>query len=88
MSGNTFRIQIMTPEKTVVERDAVLLNIPETTGRIGVEARHAPLAASLAAGLVEIVLENGMREKYDIAPGVFSFDANSAKILTSAAKPF
>ncbi|NOY75804.1 MAG: hypothetical protein GXP32_08440 [Kiritimatiellaeota bacterium] len=85
--SQTLNIEILVPEKTILSCEAVLVNIPETTGRIGIEARHAPLAASLVAGLVEIVLPNGKRENYEIGPGVFSFDANLARILTSEAKP-
>ena len=84
--SSLFKVEILVPEKKVLSCDAKLLNIPENTGRIGIEARHAPLAASLVAGKVDIVLPNGTREIYDISPGVFSFDANFARILTSKAK--
>ena len=81
--SSLFKVEILTPDKKVVSCEARLLNIPEKMGRIGIEARHAPLAASLVSGKVDIVLPNGTREIYDIAPGIFSFDANFAKILTS-----
>ncbi|MCK5843896.1 MAG: hypothetical protein KAG97_04255 [Victivallales bacterium] len=84
--SETFKIQILTPEEMVAEHEAALVNIPETTGRIGIEARHTPLAASLAAGRLNVVLDNGKRLAYDIAPGVFSFDANLARVLTPEAK--
>ena len=81
--SETFTIEFILPEKKLPSKEATLVNFPEPTGRVGIEARHAPIAAELAAGKVEIVLPNGSREVWDVAPGIFSFDANLARILTT-----
>ena len=83
--SETFTVEIILPEKKLPSRDATLVNFSEPTGRVGVEARHAPIAVELAGGKLEIVLPNGTRELWNVAPGIFSFDANLARILTTEA---
>ncbi len=50
MSDRVFRLEILTPEKTVFTGMVVSLVAPGTIGSLGVLANHAPLMTTLVPG--------------------------------------
>jgi len=57
--ARTFRLEIVTPEKTVFSEDVVSLVAPAENGYLGVLAGHAPLLCSLKPGEIRIRRESG-----------------------------
>jgi len=57
--AKTFRLEIVTPEKTVFSEDVVSLVAPAENGYLGVLASHAPLLCSLKPGEIRIRRESG-----------------------------
>ena len=45
-----FKVQIVTPDKTAYEGEAVSATIPGLAGYLGVWANHAPLVAAVVPG--------------------------------------
>jgi F-type H+-transporting ATPase subunit epsilon len=65
-------VQIITPDKSLYEGKADLVNVPGTSGSIGILNNHAPLVSSLSKGEVRIVL-NDKEEIFNIDGGAWLF---------------
>lgn len=52
--AKTFKVAIVTPEKTAFEADAVSVTIPGAEGYLGVWADHAPLVTAMVPGVVTV----------------------------------
>lgn len=50
MAEKTFRLEIVTPERTVFSDDVISLTVPAHSGYLGVLAGHAPLLCTLTTG--------------------------------------
>jgi F-type H+-transporting ATPase subunit epsilon len=59
--ADTFQLEIVTPEKKVVETAAAEVQIPGKNGYLGVLPGHAPLITELAVG--EITFRDGGQEQ-------------------------
>jgi F-type H+-transporting ATPase subunit epsilon len=60
--ADTFQLEIVTPEKKVVETAAAEVQIPGKNGYLGVLAGHAPLITELAVG--EITFREGGENRH------------------------
>ena len=58
---NTIQLEVVTPERLVVNDTAEYIEIPGKTGYLGVLPGHAPLITELAVG--EITYRNGNQSK-------------------------
>jgi len=58
---NTIQLEVVTPERLVVNDSAEYIEIPGKTGYLGVLPGHAPLITELAVG--EITYRNGNQSK-------------------------
>ncbi|HEY7402758.1 MAG TPA: F0F1 ATP synthase subunit epsilon [Candidatus Angelobacter sp.] len=58
---NTIQLEVVTPERLVVNDQAEYIEIPGKTGYLGVLPGHAPLITELAVG--EITYRNGSQTK-------------------------
>lgn len=54
MADNTFKISIITPERTFYECEATMIEFNTTEGQIGVLPGHIPLTAVIAPGICTI----------------------------------
>jgi len=52
--AKTFKVAIVTPEKTAFETTAVSVTIPGVAGYLGVWADHAPLVTAMVPGVVTV----------------------------------
>ncbi|MBP5385467.1 MAG: F0F1 ATP synthase subunit epsilon, partial [Lachnospiraceae bacterium] len=48
MADNTFKLRIISPERTFYEGEAIMLECRTTEGEIGILKNHIPLTAVLA----------------------------------------
>lgn len=80
---STIRCRIMTPKGVYKEMDASIVNIETEAGQQGILPEHMPLVTMLKIGRMTTD-ENGKRQEYAIAGGLFYFRGNKAKILTDA----
>ena len=80
---STIRCRIMTPKGVYKEMDASIVNIETEAGQQGILPEHMPLVTMLKIGRMTTD-ENGKRQEYAIAGGLFSFRGNKAEILTDA----
>lgn len=80
---STLHVRIVTPEGVYKELDTPIVNIQTTDGDQGVLPNHMPLVTMLKIGHMTTD-ENGTRETYAVAGGLFYFRDNQAEILTDA----
>ena len=75
--------RIVTPEGVYKEMDTSIINIESIDGARGVLPNHVPIVTMLKIGIMSTI-ENGEREEYAVAGGLFYFRDNLAEILTDA----
>ena len=54
MADNTFKVSIITPERTFYEGDATMVEFNTVEGEIGVFPKHIPLTTVIAPGICTI----------------------------------
>lgn len=52
--ADVFKLEVITPDKTFYQGEAQMVELTTTEGQIGVYARHIPLTAIVAPGLLKI----------------------------------
>ncbi|MBR2067177.1 MAG: ATP synthase F1 subunit epsilon [Solobacterium sp.] len=75
--------RIVTPEGVYKEMDTSIINIETTDGARGVLPNHVPIVTMLKIGHMSTI-EEGERQEYAVAGGLFYFRDNQAEILTDA----
>ena len=80
----TFRLSILTPEKSVFEGEVEYVEVPGSEGYLGVLAHHAALVTSLASGTLTLRRPGGEVEKHAIAGGFFEVSNNRATVLADS----
>lgn len=80
---STLHVRIATPEGLYKEFDTPIINIQTEDGDQGVLPNHMPLVTMLKIGVMTSD-ENGVRNTYAVAGGLFYFRDNVAEILTDA----
>lgn len=83
--ADTFQLEIVTPEKKVVETAAEEIQIPGKNGYLGILAGHAPLITELSVGEITY-RENGREQKLAIAWGFAEVLPNKVTILAETAE--
>ena len=80
---STLHVRIVTPKGIYKELDTPIINIQTLDGDEGILPNHMPLVTMLKVGHMTAD-ENGTRETYAVAGGLFYFRDNTAEILTDA----
>lgn len=79
-----FKLTVVTPEKTVLERDARSIVAPGSEGYLGVLSNHAPLITALRPGILSVKDEKGEESFYSLSGGFLEVSANVATILADS----
>ena len=83
MSKN-FKVEIISPSKTLIKAETTEVIIPSYEGEMGILKDHVPLITFLRPGLIKIIGEK--KKKYFVEDGTVEFFDNFLLILTSTAK--
>ena len=83
--ANTFKLEIVTPEKKVVDTAAEEVQIPGKSGYLGVLPGHAPLITELAVGEVSY-RENSNEQRLAVAWGFAEVMPDKVTILAETAE--
>ena len=83
--SDTFKLEIVTPEKKVVETAAEEVQIPGKNGYLGVLPGHAPLITELAVGEI-IYCENTSEFRLAVAWGFAEVLPDKVTILAESAE--
>ncbi len=79
------KLQLITPEKTLFDGEAVSVGVPGSEGDFGVLDGHAPVIATLKEGTVSVELEGGATKEFAISGGVAEVVPERCTLLVEAA---
>jgi F-type H+-transporting ATPase subunit epsilon len=82
---DTFQLEIVTPEKKVVETAAEEVQIPGKNGYLGILPGHAPLITELSVGEITF-RENSTEQRLAVAWGFAEVLPNKVTILAETAE--
>ena len=82
--SDKFTVEIITPDKSILEAEVKEVNIPSYEGQMGILKDHIPLITFLRPGL--IITQGKEEKKYYVEEGTVEFSNNSLLILTSTAR--
>ena len=78
----SFRVNIMTPERSAYEADIVSLIVPAEEGYLGVLAHHAPIIARLKPGNIIVCDKSDKLVNFTLnGTGFLEVSGNSAALL-------
>src|SRR5437660_3436415 len=83
--AEVFQLEIVTPEKKVVETTAEEVQIPGKNGYLGILPGHAPLITELSVGEITF-RENSTEQKLAVAWGFAEILPNKVTILAETAE--
>lgn len=75
-------LRILTPERAIYDGAVSWVQIPLEDGMLGVWPGHAPLVATVAAGIVTY-MEAGVQGQSSVRPGVLLIDGTHCVVLLS-----
>ncbi len=74
-------LEIVTPDKTIFEGEANLVQLPGLDGSFEVLNNHAPMIAGLTKGRVKIIDSSKKETFFEISGGVIEIVANKVIVL-------
>ena len=89
MSSPGFSWAVVTPDGTAASGTCEFLVVPTTRGELGVLAGHAPLVASVAAGMLRVT-SGGKETLIPVGGGIVEVLDNTARLMvgrSEAARP-
>ena len=75
------KLEILTPDKTIYEGEAVSVNLPGTLGFFEIMNNHAPIISTLEDGKVIVRLGGSREDVYFIKGGVVEASNNKVVVL-------
>jgi F-type H+-transporting ATPase subunit epsilon len=86
--GKSFRLRVLTPDRTEFEGDVVSVIAPGESGYLGVLVDHAPLVTTLGAGKLLVRDDRGNQPVMILKDGFMEVFKNTVTILAeSCQKP-
>ena len=79
-----FTIEIISPDQTILQQEAIEVIIPSFEGQMGILKNHIPLITFLRPGIITI--KNESEKKFFVEEGTVEFSSNTLIILTSTAR--
>ncbi len=78
-----FKIEIISPDRSIIKTDTSEVVIPSYEGEIGILKDHIPLITFLRPGFV--IIKGESEKKYFVEEGTVEFSNNNLLVLTSTA---
>ncbi|MGI8468194.1 MAG: F0F1 ATP synthase subunit epsilon [Pyrinomonadaceae bacterium] len=79
------KLEIVTPEKKVVDETVDSVTIPTANGEIGILTNHAPLISALKSGVLAYT-KGGVTEKMVVSGGFVEVGADTVSVLADLAE--
>lgn len=81
---NTFKLQIVAPDRVIYDGEATFLLVRTTMGDIGIQARHQKLVSPLVIGKMKVEFADREPRFAAIAGGFVKVGGNRATVVTTA----
>ena len=85
--ADTFQLEIVTPEKKVVETTAEEVQIPAKNGYLGVLPGHAPLISSIRPGTIDVYEGQTVTRRIFVVSGIAEVTPERCTVLADEALP-
>ena len=82
--SETFIVEIISPDQTILKQEANEATIPSYEGQMGILIDHIPLITFLRPGIITI--KSNVEKKFYVEEGTVEFSNNNLLILTSTAR--
>ncbi|MDN5325473.1 MAG: F-type H+-transporting ATPase subunit epsilon [Moorella sp. (in: firmicutes)] len=82
----SLNLEIITPERVVLQAEAISVTAPGIQGYLGVLPEHAPLITSLQAGVVTCHRQEGTEERLAVSGGFLEAGPDRVIILADTAE--
>jgi len=79
------KLEIVTPEKRVLDESVDSVTVPTVTGEIGVLPNHAPLISALKSGILTYTTK-GSSDKLVVSGGFVEVSGDQVSVLTDVAE--
>lgn len=86
MYERSFQLEIITPERIVLQDEAASLSVPGTAGGFQVLYNHAPLLSTLEIGELKVKDKNGHDTSFSVSGGFVEVRENSVVVLVETAE--
>jgi F-type H+-transporting ATPase subunit epsilon len=86
MAGNTFQLEVATPERLLVDAQVTEAELPGKDGYMGVLPGHAPLLSALGKGTLTYS-GSGSKHVLNIDGGFVEVFDNHVRVLADHAEP-
>jgi F-type H+-transporting ATPase subunit epsilon len=85
MPATTLALAVVTPQRQVLEAQALWVDIPATSGQMRALPEHAPTLGELGAGLVRYEAAHGGEQSFTVSGGFFEVLADKVTLLADSA---
>src|SRR5262245_31529993 len=85
--ADTFRFELVTPERMALSEDATQVVVPGIEGEFTVLPGHAPVISALRPGVVDITLPDARKTSIFVKGGFAEVDADRLTVLAERALP-
>lgn len=79
------KLEVVTPEKRVIDADVDSVTVPTATGEAGILPSHAPLISALKPGVLSFSSKAGT-ERLAVAGGFVEVSSDKVAVLTDSAE--
>lgn len=79
------KLEIVTPEKRVIDETVDSVTVPTMTGEAGILPNHAPLISALKPGILTFT-NKGTTERLAVAGGFVEVNSDKVSVLTDTAE--
>lgn len=83
----TTTVEIVSPEKLLLSREATMAVIPGSEGEIGVLPGHAPMIVTLRGGTIKLFKDGQVTDTLFVAGGFAEITAQRCTVLADEAVP-
>jgi F-type H+-transporting ATPase subunit epsilon len=83
--ADTFKFELVTPERMLMSQDAARVVVPGMEGRFTVLPGHAPVISALRPGMIELTLTEARTASIFVRGGFAEVDAGHVTVLAERA---
>jgi F-type H+-transporting ATPase subunit epsilon len=86
MAEHTFQLEVVTPDRVVLEEEVTALVAPGIEGYLGVLANHAPMVTELAVGELRYTDTHRHEHRLAVSGGFMQVAGNRTTVLADSAE--
>ena len=85
--ADTFRFELVSPEKLLASGEASSVVVPATNGDMGILGSHAPVMTTLRTGLLTITMADGSQNEFFVRGGFADVTPEAVTVLAEHSVP-